>query len=269
MTWRAGVDALSFGGTKNGLMGVEAVVLFDPALGWEFELRRKRAAHLFSKHRYLAAQMLAYLEDDLWLRSARAPTPRSPASSPGCGRAGLRGRLGAAGEPRLPPPAPLRPPAPPRGRRALLPLGRGARRRPEDEPILARLVCDWSTPAAAIDSFVASPPHRPRDSRRRDQENRPMAVISEPKLISGNANIPLAKAVARRMSLHRGVGVELVKARVERFNDQEIFVEVFENVRGEDMFIIQRTSKPANDTLMELLIITDALRRSSAAASRR
>ena len=91
-----------------------------------------------------------------------------------------------------------------------------------------------------------------------------MAVNSEPKLISGNANIPLAKAVARRMSLHRGVGVELVKARVERFNDQEIFVEVFENVRGEDMFVIQSTSKPANDTLMELLIITDALRRSSA-----
>jgi ribose-phosphate pyrophosphokinase len=58
--------------------------------------------------------------------------------------------------------------------------------------------------------------------------------------------------------------VELVKARVERFNDQEIFVEVFENVRGEDMFIIQSTSKPANDTLMELCIMTDALRRSSA-----
>jgi ribose-phosphate pyrophosphokinase len=69
------------------------------------------------------------------------------------------------------------------------------------------------------------------------------------------------------MSLHRGVAVELVKARVERFNDQEIFVEVFENVRGEDMFIIQSTSKPANDTLMELCIMTDALRRSSATAS--
>ncbi len=91
-----------------------------------------------------------------------------------------------------------------------------------------------------------------------------MPVISEPKLIAGNANVPLAKAIARRMSLHRGVAVELVKARVERFNDQEIFVEVYENVRGEDMFIIQSTSKPANDTLMELLIMTDALRRSSA-----
>jgi len=66
------------------------------------------------------------------------------------------------------------------------------------------------------------------------------------------------------MSMHRGRKVGLVDARVERFNDGEIFVEVFENVRGEDMFIIQPTSNPANDNLMELLIISDALRRSSA-----
>ncbi|WP_127901584.1 ribose-phosphate pyrophosphokinase [Solirhodobacter olei] len=91
-----------------------------------------------------------------------------------------------------------------------------------------------------------------------------MAAMSEPKLISGNANKPLAQAIARRMSMHRGMSVDLVDARVERFNDQEIFVEVFENVRGEDMFIIQSTSNPANDNLMELLIMTDALRRSSA-----
>lgn len=71
MTWKLGVDAVSFGGTKNGLMGVEAVVLFDPAKAWELELRRKRGAHLFSKHRYLSAQMNAYLTDDLWLSSAR------------------------------------------------------------------------------------------------------------------------------------------------------------------------------------------------------
>ncbi len=88
---------------------------------------------------------------------------------------------------------------------------------------------------------------------------------SEPKLIAGNANQPLAQAIARRMSLHRGMSVSLVEARVERFNDGEVFVEVFENVRGEDMFIIQSTSKPANDHLMELLIIADALKRSSAA----
>ena len=92
-----------------------------------------------------------------------------------------------------------------------------------------------------------------------------MRQLAEPKLISGNANMPLAKAIARRMSLHRGVNVDLVDTRVEQFNDGEIFVEVFENVRGEDMFIIQPTSNPANDNLMELLIMADTLRRSSAA----
>ncbi len=91
-----------------------------------------------------------------------------------------------------------------------------------------------------------------------------MPAMTEPKLISGNANKPLAKAIARRMSMHRGMNVSLVDARVERFNDQEIFVEVFDNVRGEDMYIIQSTSNPANDNLMELLIMTDALKRSSA-----
>ena len=70
MTWKAGVDLVSFGGTKNGLLGVEAVILFDPAKAWEFELRRKRGGHLSSKNRYLAAQMEAYLTDDLWLRLA-------------------------------------------------------------------------------------------------------------------------------------------------------------------------------------------------------
>ena len=91
-----------------------------------------------------------------------------------------------------------------------------------------------------------------------------MSVITEPKLIAGNANMTLAKAIARRMSMHRGMSVNLVDARVERFNDAEIFVEVYENVRGEDMYIIQPTSNPANDNLMELLIMADALRRSSA-----
>ena len=70
MTWKAGIDVLSLGGTKNGCLGVEAVVLFDPSKAWEFELRRKRAGHLFSKHRFLSAQMEAYLTDGLWLRLA-------------------------------------------------------------------------------------------------------------------------------------------------------------------------------------------------------
>ena len=70
MTWKAGVDVLSFGGTKNGCLGVEAVVIFNPEKSWEFELRRKRGGHLTSKHRFLSAQMEAYLEGDLWLRLA-------------------------------------------------------------------------------------------------------------------------------------------------------------------------------------------------------
>ncbi|SFR10314.1 ribose-phosphate pyrophosphokinase [Poseidonocella sedimentorum] len=91
-----------------------------------------------------------------------------------------------------------------------------------------------------------------------------MPSTTEPKLIAGNSNLPLAEAISRRMSMHRGVNVNLLNARVERFNDGEIFVEVFENVRGEDMFLIQSTSNPANDNLMELLIIADAMKRSSA-----
>ena len=70
MSWKSGVDVVSFGGTKNGCMGVEAVVFFDPSKAWEFQLRRKRAAHLFSKHRFLAAQMVGYLDDNLFLRIA-------------------------------------------------------------------------------------------------------------------------------------------------------------------------------------------------------
>jgi threonine aldolase len=88
MTWRAGVDVLSFGGTKNGCLGVEAVVMFDPAKAWEFELRRKRGGHLFSKHRYLSAQMDAYLTDGLWLdlaRRANASAARLEAGLTGAG----------------------------------------------------------------------------------------------------------------------------------------------------------------------------------------
>ncbi len=67
-TWRAGVDALSFGATKNGALAAEAIVVFDPALATELEYRRKRSGHLWSKHRFLSAQLLAYFEGDLWLR---------------------------------------------------------------------------------------------------------------------------------------------------------------------------------------------------------
>lgn len=78
------------------------------------------------------------------------------------------------------------------------------------------------------------------------------------KLVTGNSNRPLAQAVASYLEL------PLTDCTVKRFADNEVYVEVHENVRGEDVFILQSTSYPANDNLMELLIITDALRRSSA-----
>jgi len=78
------------------------------------------------------------------------------------------------------------------------------------------------------------------------------------KLVTGNSNQPLANAIAAHLEL------PLTKASVRRFADNEIFVEIHENIRGSDVFIVQSTSYPANDHLMELLIITDAVRRSSA-----
>ncbi|WP_419727984.1 threonine aldolase family protein [Lichenicola sp.] len=71
ITWKAGVDVLSLGATKNGAMAAEAVVFFRRDLAVEFARRRKRAGHLWSKARFLSAQLIAYLSDDLWLRNAR------------------------------------------------------------------------------------------------------------------------------------------------------------------------------------------------------
>ena len=156
MTWRLGVDAVSFGGTKNGLLGVEAAVIFDPAKSWEFQLRRKRGAHLFSKNRYLAAQMHAYLMDDLWLEMASA-------ANAACAmlHAGLDG---APGVTLL---------NPPDANMLFARLPRAAHRRlhdagaqyylmegaledgPEDEPLKCRLVCDWSVGAQAVERFAA------------------------------------------------------------------------------------------------------------------
>ena len=70
-TWKAGVDALSFGATKNGALAAEAVVVFRPELAETLEFRRKRGGHLFSKMRFLTAQLDAYLADGLWLENAR------------------------------------------------------------------------------------------------------------------------------------------------------------------------------------------------------
>jgi threonine aldolase len=157
MTWRAGVDALSFGGTKNGLLGVEAVVLFDPEKAWEFELRRKRAGHLFSKHRYLSAQMAAYLEDGLWLELARAANRAAARLSDGIVAAGgtlthpTEANAVFASWPRA-------------GHRAaqaagaayyLWPFGQSMEG-PGDEPLSARLVCSWCTTDAEVDGFLAT-----------------------------------------------------------------------------------------------------------------
>ena len=72
LSWRAGVDALSFGFTKNGGLGAECLIFFDRDLAAATQYRRKRAGHLLSKGRYLAAQLLAMLDGDVWLRNARA-----------------------------------------------------------------------------------------------------------------------------------------------------------------------------------------------------
>lgn len=78
------------------------------------------------------------------------------------------------------------------------------------------------------------------------------------KIVAGNSNRALAEEISKYLD------APLAKCQVRRFADQEIFVEIQENVRGEDVFVVQPTSYPANDHLMELLIIIDALRRSSA-----
>ncbi|PLK26920.1 ribose-phosphate pyrophosphokinase [Novosphingobium sp. TH158] len=79
------------------------------------------------------------------------------------------------------------------------------------------------------------------------------------KILTGNSNLPLARAIAAYLEL------PLTDASVRRFADEEVFVEIHENVRGEDVFVVQSTSYPCNDNLMELLICIDALRRASAA----
>ncbi|MEP5151390.1 beta-eliminating lyase-related protein [Planktotalea sp.] len=156
MTWKLGIDAVSFGGTKNGLMGVEAVIFFDPAKSWEFELRRKRGAHLFSKGRYLAAQMDAYLTDDLWLKSAASANANMARLA-----AGLRGLEG------------VRFLAEPDANMVFALMPRAMHRRLHDggavyylmkgslegndpnEPLLCRLVCDWSISHDQIDHFIS------------------------------------------------------------------------------------------------------------------
>jgi threonine aldolase len=155
MTWRAGVDAVSFGGTKNGCLGVEAVIFFSPENAWEFELRRKRSAHLFSKHRYLSAQMLGYLAGDGWRDAAQTANARAARLAEG-----LRSVPGAELMydrdvnmifARLPRATHRRLMA--AGAAYALhegPLDAGA----DDQPLIARFVCDWSVGEDEIDRFL-------------------------------------------------------------------------------------------------------------------
>jgi threonine aldolase len=89
VTWKVGVDALSFGATKGGAMAAEAVILFDPARAEGMAERRKRGGHLLSKHRFLAAQFAAYLADDCWLKLARHANAMADRLAAGLAAAGV------------------------------------------------------------------------------------------------------------------------------------------------------------------------------------
>lgn len=155
-SWKAGVDVLTLGGTKNGLLGVEAVILFDPETSWEFELRRKRGGHLFSKHRYLAAQMEAYLEGGLWLELASRANARAAALSAG---------LAALPDTRIDHPTQANAvfAAWPRSRHRALSAagaqyylwpGHQSLEGPGEALLSARLVCSWSTTEAEVATFL-------------------------------------------------------------------------------------------------------------------
>jgi threonine aldolase len=86
ISWRAGVDVLSLGGTKNGAMAAEAIIFFDHALATSFGFHRKRAGHLFSKMRFVSAQLEALLKDGLWLRHASHANRMARRLADGLGR---------------------------------------------------------------------------------------------------------------------------------------------------------------------------------------
>ncbi|MCL4149140.1 UNVERIFIED_CONTAM: hypothetical protein GTU68_004364 [Idotea baltica] len=155
MTWKLGVDVVSFGGTKNGCMGVEAVVFFDPAKAWEFELRRKRGAHLFSKHRFLSAQMAGYLADDLWkemARSANAACARLAAGLKANGAVMTHTQQANMIFARFPRAVHQKLHA--SGAKYYVTDGVLANG-PADELLGARLVCDWSMTEELVDKFLS------------------------------------------------------------------------------------------------------------------
>jgi len=157
LSWRAGVDILTLGGTKDGCLGVEAVIFFDPARARDFGFRRKRAGHLFSKHRFLAAQMEAWLEGGLWLDLATRANARAAALA-----------RGLAAIPGVTLAHPVEANAVfarwPRGlHRAAIAAGAeyylwdfdATLDGPDDEPLLARLVCGWSTTEEEVRRLIA------------------------------------------------------------------------------------------------------------------
>jgi len=157
LTWRAGVDALSFGATKNGAMAAEAVVLFDPALAESLPFRRMRAGHLLSKSRYLAAQLETYIADGLWLRLAGHANAMA---------ARLAARLGempglSLDHPvegnelfvRLPS---ARVAAVQKAGFAIRPWSEPDREAGPDAEIVVRLVAAWNTEPAEIDALAAA-----------------------------------------------------------------------------------------------------------------
>ncbi len=153
MSWQAGVDVLCLGGTKNGCLGVEAVVFFDPAKAWEFELRRKRGGHLFSKHRYLSAQMAGYLSGGAWIDIAAKANENARYLETGLAARGVAfdhpveanmifARMPRATHARL------------RAAGALYGV-EGSLEGPGDAMLPCRLVCDWSIGTDQIDAFLA------------------------------------------------------------------------------------------------------------------
>ncbi|MGP9791014.1 threonine aldolase family protein [Roseinatronobacter sp. NSM] len=157
-SWQAGVDVLSLGGTKNGLLGVEAVVMFDPAQAWEFQLRRKRGGHLLSKNRYLAAQMLAWLQDDLWLKLAADANAMAARLEDGLARHPdaqlLFDRGGNMLFVNLPRAIHTRLQA--AGAHYYLWPDSAVLDGPPDAPVAGRLVASWSTTKEQVDSFLAA-----------------------------------------------------------------------------------------------------------------
>jgi len=154
-SWRAGIDLLSFGATKNGALAAEAIVVFDPALAETIGYRRKRAGHLFSKMRFLSAQLDAYLEDELWLRNARHAN--AMASRMASGLAALDNRGVALVHPVEANELFVRLPEPVRHGLAedgFLFHGWGP---PADRVV--RLVTAWSTEPADVDKLIARAAH--------------------------------------------------------------------------------------------------------------